>query len=231
LPPLADPLDSIGVEKANMSTVDAPREQSFVLRDINWTGYRSIAALVGESHVRLTYDRGNLELMTLSHGHERWSGLLARLIEALTEELDMPCQSGGSTTLNREDLERGIEPDRCYYLEHEAAVRDKDEIDLTVDPPPDLATELDIGRSSLSRMNIYAALGVPEVWRFDGETLRVFQLAENACYVESKQSPHFPTLPLAEVQVFLLRRNSMDETRLVKSFRAWVRELQAHRGQ
>jgi Uma2 family endonuclease len=202
-----------------------------VLRDIDWPGYKSIADSVGESHVRLTYDRGNLELMTLSHGHERWSGLLGRLIEALTEELDMPCQSGGSTTLDREDLARGLEPDRCYYLEHEAAVRDKDEIDLAVDPPPDLAIEVDISRSSLSRMSIYAALGVPEVWRFDGERLRVFRLDAQARYIESEQSPHFPMLPLAEVQAFLLRRNSMDETRLVKAFRAWVRELQSQRGQ
>jgi Uma2 family endonuclease len=201
-----------------------------VLRDIDWNGYRSIAESVGESHVRLTYDRGNLEFMTLSHGHERWSGLLGRLIEALTEELDVACQSGGSTTLDREDLERGLEPDRCYYLEHEAAVRDKDQIDLAVDPPPDLAIEVDISRSSLSRMNIYAALGVPEVWRFDGETLRVYRLADQGRYVASEQSPHFPMLPLAEVQAFLLRRNTMDETRLVKSFRAWVRELLAQRG-
>jgi Uma2 family endonuclease len=218
------------MERYEVSTVEAPREPSFVLRDIDWSGYRSIADSVGESHVRLTYDRGNLELMTLSHGHERWSGLLGRLIEALTEEFDMPCQSGGSTTLNREDLERGLEPDRCYYLEHGSAVRDKDEIDLTVDPPPDLAIEVDISRSSLSRMNIYASLGVPEVWRFDGETLCVFRLDSKARYVESEESPHFPMLPLAEVQAFLLRRNSMDETRLVKAFRAWVRELQSQRG-
>jgi len=214
-----------------VSTVEAPREQSFVLRDIDWSGYRSIADSVGESHVRLTYDRGNLELMTLSHGHERWGELLGQFIQVLTDELNMPRQSGGSTTLNREDLERGIEPDRCYYLEHEFAVRDKDEIDLSVDPPPDLAIEVDISRSSLSRMNIYAALGVPEVWRFDGETLRVFRLESQTRYVESDQSPHFPMLPLTEVQAFLLRRNSMDETRLVKAFRAWVRELQSQRGQ
>src|SRR5262245_54907366 len=84
-----------------VATVESPHEQRLVLRNIDWARYRSFAELLGESHVRLTYDRGNLELMTLSHGHERWSGLLGQFVEALTEELDMPRQSGGSTTLDR----------------------------------------------------------------------------------------------------------------------------------
>jgi Uma2 family endonuclease len=195
------------------------------MRNVDWPRYRAIANALGETHVRLTYDRGNLEFMTLSHGHERWSSLLGQFVEVLTEELSMPRQSGGSTTLDREDLERGLEPDRCYYLEHEAAVRDKDEIDLTVDPPPDLALEVDVSRSSLSRMSIYAAIRVPEVWRFDGEQLRVYRLPNDGRYIESAQSLHFPFLPLAEVQAFLLRRNTMDETSLIKAFRQWVRTL------
>jgi len=208
-----------------VATVQAPQEQRFLMRNLDWPRYRTIADALGETHVRLTYDRGNLEFMTLSHGHERWSSLLGQFVEVLTEELNMPRQSGGSTTLDREDLERGLEPDRCYYLEHEAAVRDKDEIDLAVDPPPDLALEVDVSRSSLSRMSIYAAIRVPEVWRFDGEQLRVYGLAADGRYLESAQSLHFPFLPLAEVQAFLLRRNTMDETSLIKAFRQWVRSL------
>src|SRR5437867_7161744 len=94
-----------------------PKEQRFVLRNVDWAQYRAFAAALGEAHVRLTYDRGNLEFRTLSHGHERCSKLLGRLIETLTEELDVPRQSGGSTTFDREDLERGLEPDQCYYLD------------------------------------------------------------------------------------------------------------------
>ncbi len=213
-----------------MSTVDAPREQRFLMRNIDWSQYLSIADNLGESHVRLTYDRGNLEFMTLSHGHERWSSLLGQFIEVLTDELSMPRQSGGSTTLNREDVELGIEPDKCYYLEHEAEVRDKDQIDLTVDPPPDLAIEVEISRSSVSRMDIYAKLRVLEVWRYDGEVLRVYQLSEDGRYIQVERSPHFPFLLLGEVQAFLLRRNSMDETSLVRAFRQWVRELLQKRG-
>jgi Uma2 family endonuclease len=212
-----------------MATVELPAEQRFVFRDADWQTYQAFLEALGDRPVRLTYDRGRLELMTLSHGHERCSNLLGRFIEALTEELDMPAQSGGSTTFNREDLDRGLEPDQCYYLENEPKVRDKHEIDLSVDPPPDLAVEVDISRSSLNRMGIYAALGVPEIWRYDGETLQVYQLGPDGEYVQATRSRHFPFLPLEEVTAFLRRRTEMSETSLVRTFRAWVRE-QAARG-
>jgi Uma2 family endonuclease len=103
-------------------------------------------------------------------------------------------------------------------------VRDKDEIDLTIDPPPDLAFEIDISRSSLNRMGIYAAMRVPEIWRFDGEVLRVHQLTDEGSYVEVDRSRYFPFLPLKELEAFLHRRGETDETSLVKAFRQWVRE-------
>jgi Uma2 family endonuclease len=210
-----------------MAAVEPPHDQCFLLRDLDWSRYRAIADAVGESHLRLTYDCGRLELMRPSYGHQRCSALLARVVGVLTEELDMPRQSGGSTTLNQENLDCALETDQCFYLEHEAAARGKRQIDLATDPPPDLAIEVDVSRSSLCRMNSYARLGVPEVWRFDGAGLRVYTLTEDARYVESATSPHFPFLPLAAVQAFLLRGNEMDETRLVKLFRQRVRELLA----
>src|SRR5689334_11793854 len=118
-------------EEQGVATVQTPNEQRFLLRNVDWPRYRAFAEALGEAHVRLTYDRGNLEFMTLSHGHERWSKLLGQFIEVLTEELNLPRQSGGSTTFDRADLERGLEPDQCYYLSHEPLVRNKDEIDLT----------------------------------------------------------------------------------------------------
>jgi Uma2 family endonuclease len=205
------------------TVIESPREQRFVLRNVSWSEYQGFAEMLGERHLRLTFDNGNLEFMTLSHGHERCSSLLGRFVEVITEELDIPLQSGGSTTFGREDLERGLEPDRCYYLENEPLVRDKDEIDLATDPPPDLAIEVDVSRSSLDRMGIYAALRVPEVWRFDGEELHVYGLNKRGKYVEVPRSRHFPFLSLAEVAQFLRRRTEMDETSLVRLFRRWVR--------
>ncbi len=198
--------------------------QRFVLRPTNWANYRAFADLLEEVHVRLTYDRGRLEFMTLSNLHERLNRLVARLLEVLTEELNMPLMSAGSTTLNREDLDRGVEPDQSYYLENEPRMRGRDEIDLTRDPPPDLAIEIEVTRSALNRMSIYAALAIPEVWRFDGETLHVHVRTPEGTYVETERSPHFPFLPLAEIVAFIARRHEISETELVRSFRAWVRE-------
>lgn len=207
-----------------MATAPPQAEQRFLMRSIGWDQYRQMADALGDAHVRLTYDRGSLEFMTLSHGHERWSGLIGQFIEVLTEELDMLRQSGGATTLDRPDLERGVEPDRSYYLRSEPLVRGKDEIDLAVDPPPDLVVEVEISRSAVNRMGIYAAIRVPEVWRFNGERLRVYHLTADGDYAEADHSQFFPFVPIKEIEAFLLRRNEMDETSLVKAFRRWVRE-------
>ncbi len=198
--------------------------QHFVIRDGDWRTYQGILQALGERPIRVTYHRGVLELMTLSHGHERCSNLLGQFVEVLTDELDLPRQSAGSTTLNREDVESGLEADQSYYLENEPLVREKDDIDLDVDPPPDLAVEVDISRSSRSRMPIYAALRVPEVWRYDGETLRVYRLGPDGKYVPVERSSHFPFLPIEELAAFLQRRTEMSETALVRLFRNWVRE-------
>ncbi len=209
-----------------MATVETTplRENRFRLSDIDWSSYKAIANAIGERHVRLTYDRGNLEFMTISYEHERWNELLGQFIVVLTEELDMPRQSAGSTTFDREDLARAVEPDRCYYLANAPLMRDKEQIDLTIDPPPDLALEIEISRSLLNRLGIYAAMGVPEVWRFDGDELQVLLLAEAGRYVESDRSRAFPFLLLSEVLRFLRQRSTVDETTLVRSFRQWVRE-------
>ncbi len=204
--------------------VQPPPEPRFLLRDVDWETYRALADALGERHVRLAYDGESLELMTVSRLHDKLSRLVGRLLAALTEELDLPFDSAGSLTLEREDLRRGLEPDECFYLENEPRVRDKDEIDLATDPPPDLAVEIDVSRSSLNRMSIYASLGVPEVWRFDGATLRVYRLSAGRAYEVAERSRHFPFLPLGEFVATLKRRGEMDETKLVKSFRAWVRE-------
>ena len=103
--------------------------------------------------------------MTLTHRHEHRAALLARLAVAWTEERGLPIKSGQSTTFRRRDVKRGLEPDACYWVANEHLVRDKEQLDLSVDPPPNLVIEVDVTHSSLPRMPIYAALGMPEVWR------------------------------------------------------------------
>lgn len=195
-----------------------------MFRDADWDMYEGLLNLVGERPIRLTYDRGVLEIMTLSFRHEKYSELLGKFLDVLTDESNLDKQSGGSTTFRRKDLDRGLEPDKCFYLENEALVRAKDEIDLSVDPPPDLAVEVDISRSSLNRLGIYAAIKVPEVWRYDGEGLTILGLEANEQYHERSTSRHFPTFPIHRLAEFLKLAGTMSETQLLRRFRDWVRQ-------
>ncbi len=210
-----------------MATAQLSQEQRIVFDSADWAMYEGFLKALDNRPVRVTYDRGHLEIMTLSFPHEKSSNLLGRLVEVLTEELNIPLQSAGSTTLKREDLDKGVEADQSYYLENEPMIRDKEEIDLTVDPPPDLALEIDITRSSLNRMGIYAALRVPEVWRYDGEKLTVYRLDRKGKYRVVDRSVHFPFLPLSEITRFLNLRSQLGETGVVRAFRKWVQEQQA----
>jgi Uma2 family endonuclease len=204
--------------------ISTPEEQSFLLPGIDWETYRKLSEALTGRHVRLTYDRGNLELMTISSRHGRFSGLFARLINVLTEELGLPICTCRDMTCDRQDLDRALEPDEGFYIENEPAIRDKEEIDLSLDPPPDVAVEIDLRRSPKSRMSIYAAIRVPEVWRFDGESLRIHQLGADGQYSVVEHSPHFPFVTGADLVRFVQQRTQVDENTLVRLFREWVRE-------
>lgn len=204
---------------------DSLAESRVLLSNVSWTTFEALLAETDSRGTRFTYDRGFLEIMSPSRKHERLGGLLGRMVEAVTEELEIPISSGGSTTLKDEMRQRGIEPDECYYVAHEPQVRGRDDYDPAVDPPPDLAIEVDISRSSLDKLAIYADFGVPEVWIHSGRILRVYQLQADGKYAEQDRSPSFPFLPLDEVRSFLDRRNDVDETAWMRSFRAWARGL------
>lgn len=208
-----------------MSTAYTPAGQRFVLSSVTWRSYeRLLRVFADQPGVRLTYDRGVLELMTLSHEHENQDRLLGRFIVVLTEELGLALKSGGSTTLRRRKRRRGLEPDECYWIARETLVRKRDAIDLRVDPAPDLAVEIDITRSSINRMAIYAALNVPEVWRFDGQALTFHVLGAAGQYAESSHSLTFPQLTPDDLLAFLNLRGQMDENAIVRQFRTWVRQ-------
>jgi Uma2 family endonuclease len=210
-----------------MGAVKLPAEQRFVLYNVDWDTYVTISDKLGERNIRLNYDGVNLEFMSASLEHERAKKLLGRMLEALTEEMDLDMKSGGSLTCRRQDLERGFEPDECYWIEHEAQMRGRDDIDLTRDPPPDLMLEVEISRGFVDRLAIAARLGVPEVWRWDGETLRVMVLGSEGQYAESERSRALPFLPVAEFVRFLHLDATQSETKLLRSFRDWVREQMA----
>jgi Uma2 family endonuclease len=203
-------------------------ETRFVLRDVGWKGYETLLQLIGDRPIRMTYDRGSVELMSPSQDHAQYRRLIGKLIDILVDELRIPCILAGSTTWRREDVDRGLEPDDCFYLANSERVRGK-KINLGVDPPPDLAVEVEISRSALDRMGTYAALGVPEVWRFDGETLRVERLRDDRTYETTAASLSFPFLPPDEVARFLHQAETMDHSEWGRQFRAWVRDELAPR--
>jgi Uma2 family endonuclease len=206
------------------TTLSEQPGQKFVFHAVDWRAYQRFQQAIGERHLRLAYDGENLEFMTVSLLHDCLSRLLARFLVVLTEELNLPLRSAGSMTLEREDVNRGLEPDECFYIPNEALVRGKEEIDLEHDPPPDLGMEIDVSRSSLNRLDIYAALKVPEVWRFDGHDLFFYQLTPEGRYQRVDRSRYFPMVPRERLLAFLGRRDEMDENSLVKLFRSWVRE-------
>lgn len=195
-----------------------------LLHDISWQTYQFLLRdFAQQPAMRLTYDRGELEIKMPLDPHETYKKLLGRLVEALTEELGIEIRSLGSRTCDREDLARGLEPDQCYYIQNEAAIWDKEQIDLTIDPPPDLAIEIDITSSSIDRLDIYANLGIPEIWRYDGRSLVIYNLRDKQ-YRVCDRSVAFPLLAASALERFLELKKTTKENALIRLFRTWIRE-------
>ena len=209
-----------------MQAVQAPPEQRMILSNISWETYeRLLADHESSSAPRFTYDRGMLEIMSPNPEHEVTNRRIAQLVLVIAEETGIVAADFGSTTFRREDLERGFEPDSCFYIQNEGRVRGKKRMDLSVDPPPDLVIEVDIISPSLDKFSIYARLGVPEVWRYDGERLRIHELAEDAGYAEVRRSAVLPVLTADVLTKFVERGTTLDWLSWVREVRGWARDL------
>jgi Uma2 family endonuclease len=160
--------------------------------------------------------------------HENPVHLLGRFVDVLTEELGLPCRAGGSVTLRRKRKSRGLEPDRSFWIANAPLLAGKVHLDLRTDPPPDLAVEVDATGSSLDRLSIYAALGVPEVWRQSATGLAFHILEENS-YMIRPNSLSFPRLNSNDLKGFLLQLGKIDDTALIAQFRDWVRRVLLNR--
>jgi Uma2 family endonuclease len=193
-----------------------------LMTDVSWAMYEQLLGEYAEKPgVRINYSQGVLEVMVPLPEHEANKVMIGDLVKILMEEQDLDFWSLGSTTFKSEVMQQGLEADDCFYIENEAAIRGKKRIDLTVDPPPDLAIEIDI--TARTRFNNYQALGVGELWRFDGTKLEI-NVLQGGQYVQVSESPHFPGLPLGEVIPQYLEQSKVEgRNKAIKAFRAWVR--------
>jgi Uma2 family endonuclease len=196
-----------------------------LIENVDWPAYEMIGeALRDRPNVHLTYDRGRLEIMTLSQEHERFKHLIGRLIDVLAEEAGVLLNGFGSTTYKRDVLEKGLEPDQCYYHRNFKRIAGQLRIDLSRDPPPDLAVEVDVTHSSVNRLGIYEQLGVPELWRLEGEVIRIYLLNSEGRYEPADRSPTFPKFSVAEAAPLLRVGFTDGDMYMVEAARAWVRE-------
>jgi Uma2 family endonuclease len=177
---------------------------------------------LSDRHFRLTYHRGNLEIMAPSPEHELSKKVMGRFVETLAEESNLQIYPLGSTTFKRTGLS-GAEPDECFYFRNIGAIRGKKRLDLDKDPAPDLAIEIDLTSRSQNRLQVYADLGIAEIWIYDSNLLTIMQL-QGQDYVASQVSQFFPNLPIPDIAGFLQQAETIDYLELVKAFRTWVRD-------
>ena len=195
-----------------------------VLYGVPWSLYERMLEEIEHRHARLTYDRGTLQIMSPSLEHEWESVAIHDMIVVLTEELDIPMAAFGSATHKRADLEKGMEPDGCYYFTNLDRMVGKRRLELPDDPVPDLAVEVEVTRSLVDRIAIYQALGIAEVWRFDGRALRVLLLSPDGSYAPADRSPRFPRFTPEELAGWIVRAGEVDGTRWRRELRPWVRD-------
>jgi Uma2 family endonuclease len=196
-----------------------PDGATLVLHGFDWDDYeRLLEDLAERPHLRVSYDRGRLEIMSPRPEHEEYARFIEGLVRVLSEELRLNVQSYGSATWRRQKVARGAEPDGCYYVANAARVIGKREFDLDVDPPPDIVVEIDLTNESLSKSSIYAALAVAEIWRYENGSFHFYQLAGGE-YAEISESLSFHGLGPAMLAEALQESRTHGQTNALAAFR------------
>ncbi|MBD2514864.1 Uma2 family endonuclease [Nostoc sp. FACHB-973] len=208
--------------RINLVTTSA--ENRVLLHNISWQTFKTMLAEMGcDRNSRLAYDNGTIEIMTPLMPHENSNRIIEGFVVVLCEELGQEIRRAGSLTLTRDDLKQGAEPDSSYYIQNEALVRDKENIYLATDPPPDLVLEVEYSRSAIDKLRLYAAMGIPEFWRYNGSVLRLYTLAGGQ-YSEVQTSPTFAPVSVKEIPRFFQEAKKNGEIATTRAFRAWVQE-------
>lgn len=209
--------------QVQLKQIIVPPGQQLLMTDVSWQMYEQLLEEYSEKRgTRINYSQGVLEIMVPLPEHEDDKIIISNLVEILLEELNIEFRNLASTTFKSEVMQQGLEADSCFYIENEAVIRGKKRIDLTIEPPPDLAIEIDI--TSRTRFNNYQALGVRELWRFNGTKLEI-NVLQAGRYVQVSESPHFPRLPLLNqvIPQYLEQSKIEGRNKTMKDFRGWVR--------
>ena len=202
--------------------------QQMLLKDITWQQLDNILEELGDSRAaRLSYSNGWLEIMVPLPEHEKDKEIVGDLVKILLEELEIDFESLGSTTFKNERMKQAVEPDACFYIQNQAAVIGKNRIDLTVDPPPDLAIEIDI--TNRTQFDNYQIFGVPELWRYTQRGLQI-NLLKQGKYFESNFSPNFQNIPIIElVNEYVKQSLTVGRSQAIRGFKNWIKQnLYAH---
>jgi Uma2 family endonuclease len=222
---IADAVAAPLVDARKPAPIVPANEPSIRLHGVPWDAYIALRAPEGNNALRMTYDRGDLEIMSPSGKHAKVSWLLGFMICEWTLARGLKMSFGGDMTLRRSDITRGLEADQCYWLANEAKVRGKDEIDLLVDPPPDLAIEVEVTNPLVPKLPIYQALAVSEVWWWHNESLSILTLDRAQGYVERPDSVALPGFPLRLAEEVVRRRQAESATDLLLRIRAEIAEI------
>ena len=204
-----------------------PAGATLIIHAFAWEEYeRLLEDLSDGSHVRVSYDRGKLEVMSPLPEHEDYARFIDDLVRALSDTLDLKLEKRGSATWKKRSLARGVEPDACYYVRNADRIIGKRTIDLESDPPPDIVVEIDVTNESLSKFPIYSALSVPEIWRYDGRIAQFYELGVDA-YREVVESRFFPGLKPATLAEALEQSKTEGQTAALAAFRQRLRASSA----
>lgn len=204
--------------------LDIPLGQRVLLHDVSWSEFEAILVEMGEYRAaRLAYSQGTLEIRMPLPEHEVDKELIGDMVKILLEELEIDCECFGSTTFKRETKKSGVEPDQCFYIQNHQQMRGKRRVDLTVDPPPDLAIEIDV--TSKTQLDAYQALQVPELWRYENNQLQI-NVLQDGRYVKLPSSPIFPGLPIVEmIAQFVAQSTTIGRSPTLRTFRDRIRQL------
>jgi Uma2 family endonuclease len=207
-----------------LQQLTVPPGQRLLIHDLDWSKFEAILDELGEKRAsRIAYSDGILEIRMPLPKHEREKSIIGDIVKILLEELEIDCECFGSTTFKRQAMNYGIEPDECFYIQNHQTMIGKDRLDLSVDPPPDLAVEVDV--TSKTQIDAYTRLGVPELWVYEGTELKIY-LLQAGHYQVSTTSPTFPDLPIvAWISEVLAHSRELGRSSALRAFRQKIRSL------